>query len=158
VWAPLALVTLILLLLFGRQRRVAISTFHHLIVNLVIFKPIIVFLPFIGAISINLSLFTAKQIGEMIGIIHITRSECRRLNKTIFVYIGVGFKTIGTFTPAIRPLLYVPVRFGVLNVITVFVFVWAVALCLNDTSINNTDFASTNVQPLNAQLTVDFRQ
>jgi hypothetical protein len=42
-----------------------------------------------------------------------------------------------------------------LGVITVFVFVWAVTLSLNDTSINNADFASTNVKPLNAQLTVD---
>ena len=85
------------------------------------------------------------------------RSECCRLNKTIFTYISVGFKIIGTLALAIRPLLYVPTRFGVLSVITVFVFVWAVALGLNDTSINNADFASTNVKPLNAQLTVDFR-
>jgi hypothetical protein len=126
---------MVFLLLFGRQRRVAISTIHHLIVYLVIFKPI----------------------GEMIGIMHIARSECCRLNKTIFIYINVGFKTKGTLALAIRPLLYVLTRFGVLSVITVFVFVWAVALGLNDTSINNTDFASTNVQPLNAQLTVDFR-
>jgi hypothetical protein len=83
------------------------------------------------------------------------RSECCRLNKTIFTYISVGFKIIGTLALAIRPLLYVPTRFGVLSVINVFV--WAVALGLNDTSINNADFASTNVKPLNAQLTVDFR-
>ena len=77
---------------------------------------------------------------------HIARSECRRFNKAIFIYIGVGLKTIGTLALAIRPLLYVPIRFGVLCVITVFVFVWAVALGLNDTSINNTDFDSTNVK------------
>ena len=88
---------------------------------------------------------------------HIARSECRCFNKAIFIYIGVGLKTIGTLALAIRPLLYVPTRFGVLSVITVFVFVWAVALGLNDTSINNADFASTNVKSLNAQLTVDCR-
>jgi hypothetical protein len=63
----------------------------------------------------------------MIGIIHIARSKCCRLNKAIFIYISVGFKTIGTLALAIRPLLYVPTRFGVLSVITVCVFVWAVA-------------------------------
>tara|TARA_B110000908_G_C10240947_1_gene446027 strand:+ start:102 stop:356 length:255 start_codon:yes stop_codon:yes gene_type:complete len=83
---------------------------------------------------------------------HIARSECRRFNKAIFIYIGVGLKTIGTLALAIRPLLYVPTRFGVLSVITVFVFVWAVAL-----GFNNTDFASTNIKLLNAQLTVDLR-
>jgi hypothetical protein len=80
---------------------------------------------------------------------HIARSECRRLNKTIFVYIGAGFKTIDALTLAIRPLLYVPVRFRVLSEIALFVFVWAVALGLNNTGIKNTYFASTHVNPLN---------
>ena len=93
----------------------------------------------------------------MVGVMHIARSECRRLNKAIFIYIDVGFKTIGALTLAVRPLLYVPACFGVLSLSAVFVFVWAVALGLNDTSINNADFASANVKPLNAQLTVDFR-
>jgi hypothetical protein len=97
---------------------------------------------------------------------HISCSEWRSLNKTILIYISVGFKTIGTFALAIKPLLYVSTCFGVLSVINVFVFVWGVALSLNDTSIpqgalsgyaihlvNNTDLASTNVKPLNAQLT-----
>ena len=86
----------------------------------------------------------------MVGVMHIPRSECRRLNKAIFIYIGVGFKTISALTLAIRPLLYVPVSFGVLSVIAVFVFIWAIALGLNDTGINNADFASENVKPLNA--------
>ena len=97
---------------------------------------------------------------------HIARSECCRLNKAIFIYISVDFKTIGTLALAIRPLLYVPTRFRVLSVMTLFAFVWAVALGLNNTSmpqgtlsgyaihlVNNTDFASTNVKPLNAQMT-----
>jgi hypothetical protein len=64
-------VTLVLLLLHGCQRRVAISMIHHLIVSVVIFKPIIVFFTHIDAISINIRLFAAKKIGKMIGIMHI---------------------------------------------------------------------------------------
>ena len=50
---------------------------------------------------------------------HIARSECCLVNKAVFIYISVGFKTIGTLALAIRPLLYVPTRFGFLSVITV---------------------------------------
>lgn len=68
----------------------------------------------------------------MVGIKPVASSECHRLNKTIFVYINVGFKPIGGHT------------------IATFVFVWAVGIGLNDTGINTTYFASTYVNPFNA--------
>ena len=77
--------------------------------------------------------------------------------KPIFIHIDVCFKTIRGFTLAIRALLHIVIGFKVLGTIALFVFVWSIALGLNDASINNTDFASTNVKSLNAQLTVDFR-
>lgn len=104
--ATFAWVTLVLVLFSGAKGSATISAPYHFIGNVVIFKPVILFSAFIGAISISCRLFTAQWVDEIIGMMHIARSEWRRFNKAIFVHIGVGFKAIGVLTPAIRSLLF----------------------------------------------------
>jgi hypothetical protein len=107
----------------------------------------------------------------MIGVMHIARSEGCGFNKTVFIHIDVCFKTIRGFTLAVRALLHIVIGFRVLGTMAMFVFVWSIALGLNDASIpqgtnsgyaihlvHHTDFASAYVQPLKAQLAVDLGQ
>jgi hypothetical protein len=107
----------------------------------------------------------------MIGVMYIACSKGYGFNKTVFIHIDVCFKTIRGFTLAFGALLHIVIGFRVLGTIALFVFVWSIALGLNDASIpqgtisgyaihlvHPANFASAYVQALKAQLAVDLGQ
>jgi len=136
-----------------------------------LFKPFIMLAAFVGAVCVHCRLVTTELFCKMIGVMYIARSEGCGFNKPIFIHIDVCFKTIRGFTLAVRALLHIVIGFRVLGTIALFVFVWSIALGLNDASlpqgtisgytihlVHHANFAGAYVQALKAQLAVDLGQ